>query len=75
MATLSAHSASDTGGQIVSLMDPLDAAFATARRLNFVLKFVLALMRRKIMRLAGKRKVSYSLAQGRAKGKVVVQIK
>ncbi|MBJ9750771.1 NADP-dependent oxidoreductase [Burkholderia cepacia] len=105
------------GGKIVSLIGPFDAAFATARRLNFVLKFVLALMRRKIMRLAGKRNISYSslfvrpdgsqlseigklltserirpvidkvfpfgqakealdyLAQGRAKGKVVVQIK
>lgn len=104
-------------GKIVSLIGPLDAAFATDRRLNFVVKFVLALMRRKIMRLAGKRNIAYSslfvrpdgsqlseigklltserirpvidkvfafeqakealdyLAQGRVKGKVVVQIK
>ncbi|RUF23386.1 NADP-dependent oxidoreductase [Pseudomonas aeruginosa] len=106
-----------SGGKIVSLIGPLDAAFASARRLNFVLKFIFGLMSRKIMRLAGKRDVTYSflfvrpdgrqlseigellkseqlrpvidkvfpfehakagleyLAQGRAKGKVVVQVK
>jgi NADPH:quinone reductase-like Zn-dependent oxidoreductase len=40
------------GSKVVSLIGPLDAAFARARRLNFVLKFVLGLMSRKIMRLA-----------------------
>jgi len=105
------------GGKIVSLIGPLDAAFAGARRLNFILKFVFGLMSRKIMRLAARRNISYSflfvrpdgaqlaqigalltaghirpvidrvfpfaqakealeyLAQGRAKGKVVVQLK
>ncbi|MBN3050000.1 NADP-dependent oxidoreductase [Pectobacterium brasiliense] len=105
------------GGKIISLTGPLDAAFASARQLNVVLKFVFGLMSRKIMRLAGKRDISYSflfvrsdgrqlseiggllesehihpvidkvfpfdqakealeyLAQGRAKGKVVVQLK
>ncbi|GKT24843.1 NADP-dependent oxidoreductase [Acidovorax sp. SUPP3334] len=105
------------GGKIVSLVGPLDAAFATARRLNFILKFVFGLMSRKIRQLAAKQNVSFSflfvrpdggqlseigellqagqvrpvidqvfpfqkacealeyLAQGRAKGKVVVQIK
>lgn len=105
------------GGKIVSLVGPLDAAFASARRLNFVLKFVFCLMSRKINRLAAKRDASYSflfvrpdgvqlseigallgserirpvidkvfpfaqakealeyLAQGRAKGKVVVKLK
>lgn len=105
------------GGKLVSLVGPLDAAFAAARKLNFVLKFVFGLMSRKVMRLAAKRDVAYSflfvrpdgaqlsdigklleserirpvidkvfpfdqarealayLAQGRAKGKVVVQIK
>jgi len=48
------------GGTIVSLVGPLDAAFARARRLNFVLKFVFGLMSRKIMRLAKKRDVTYS---------------
>ena len=105
------------GSKIVSLIGPLDAAFARARRLNFILRLVLGLMSRKIMRLAKKRGVTYSflfvrpdgaqlaeigellkserirpvidkvfpfeqakealeyLAQGRAKGKVVVKIK
>lgn len=105
------------GGKIVSLVGPLDAAFARARRLNIVLKFIFGLMSRKIMRLAAARQVSYAflfvrpdgaqlseigallsserirplidkvypfaqakaaldyLAQGRAKGKVVVQLK
>lgn len=105
------------GSKIVSLIGPLDAAFARARRLNFLLAFVFGLMSHKIMRLARKRDATYSflfvhpdgdqlteigellkserirpvidkvfpfeqakealeyLAQGRAKGKVVVQIK
>lgn len=105
------------GGKIVSLVGPLDAAFARARRLNVVLQFVFAMMSRKIIRLANKHNVAYTflfvrpdgtqlakigelleaerirpvidkvfafaqakdaldyLAQGRAKGKVVVKIK
>jgi NADPH:quinone reductase-like Zn-dependent oxidoreductase len=105
------------GSKIVSLIGPLDAAFARARRLNFFLAFVFGLMSRKIMRLTRKQGVTYSflfvrsdgaqlaeigglleserirpvidkvfpfdqakealeyLAQGRAKGKVVVQVK
>jgi NADPH:quinone reductase-like Zn-dependent oxidoreductase len=104
------------GGKIVSLVGPLDKAFAKARKLNFVLKFVFGLMSRKIITEAKKRQVSYSflfvrpdgnqlsdigtlleaekikpvidkvfsfeqakdalayLAQGRAKGKVVIKI-
>ncbi|KAB0568966.1 NADP-dependent oxidoreductase [Pseudomonas palleroniana] len=105
------------GGKIVSLIGPLDKAFANARRMNFFLTFVFGMMSRKIMRLAKKKNISYSflfvrpdgaqlneignllkterikpvidkvfpfehakqaleyLAQGRAKGKVVVKIK
>ncbi|WP_415879563.1 NADP-dependent oxidoreductase [Methylomonas sp. TEB] len=48
------------GGKIVSLIGPLDAAFADAKRLNFFLRFVFGLMSRKIMRLARKRAVTYS---------------
>ncbi|OHC66624.1 MAG: NADPH:quinone oxidoreductase [Rhodocyclales bacterium GWA2_65_20] len=48
------------GSKIVSLIGPLDAAFARAKRLNFVLTFVFGLMSRKIMRLAKQRDVSYS---------------
>ncbi|REG50170.1 NADPH:quinone reductase-like Zn-dependent oxidoreductase [Paraburkholderia sp. BL6669N2] len=105
------------GSKIVSLIGPLDAAFARARGLNFILRLVFGLMSRTIMRLAKTRDVTYSflfvrpdgtqlseigellkseqvrpvidkvfpfdqakealeyLAQGRARGKVVVRIK
>ena len=104
------------GSRIVSIVGPLDAAFARVKRLNLVFKLVFGLMSRKIKRLAKKRQVSYSflfvrpdgaqlgeisklleaeqikpvidkvfafeqakdalayLAQGRAKGKVVIKI-
>lgn len=48
------------GGKIVSIVGPLDAAFARTKRLNVVLRFVFGLMSRKIMRLAKKRDVAYS---------------
>jgi NADPH:quinone reductase-like Zn-dependent oxidoreductase len=48
------------GSKIVSLIGPLDAAFARAKRLNFFLAFVFGLMSRKIMRLAKQRDVTYS---------------
>lgn len=48
------------GSRIVSLVGPLDAAFARARRLNFLLAFIFGLMSRKIMHLARKRNVTYS---------------
>lgn len=40
------------GGKIVSLIGPLDTAFARERHLNVFLRFVLGLMSRKIMRLS-----------------------
>lgn len=48
------------GSKIISIVGPLDVAFARTKRLNFVLRFVFGLMSRKIMRLAKKRDVSYS---------------
>jgi len=105
------------GGQIVSLVGPLDARFARKRQLNVLLVIVFGLMSRKIIRLARRFGVDYSflfvrpdgaqlaeigallasgqirpvidtvfpfaqvkqaldyLAQGRAKGKIVVKIK
>ena len=62
------------GGRIVSLIGPLDAAFARARRLNFVLKFVFGLMSRKIMRLAKKRDVAYSFLFVRPDGAQLAEI-
>lgn len=62
------------GGKIVSLVGPLDAAFARARRLNFLLTFVFGLMSRKIMRLAKKRNVTYSFLLARPDGAQLTEI-
>jgi NADPH:quinone reductase-like Zn-dependent oxidoreductase len=62
------------GSKIVSLIGPLDAAFARARRLNFVLKFVFGLMSRKIMRLAKKKDVTYSFLFVRPDGAQLAEI-
>jgi NADPH:quinone reductase-like Zn-dependent oxidoreductase len=48
------------GGRIVSLVGPLDAAFARTRGLNALLRIVFRLMSRRIRRLAGKRGIAYS---------------
>jgi NADPH:quinone reductase-like Zn-dependent oxidoreductase len=48
------------GGRIVSIVGPLDAAFARTKRLNFVLRFVFGLMSRRIMRLARRRDIAYA---------------
>ncbi|KQN62916.1 MULTISPECIES: NADP-dependent oxidoreductase [unclassified Erwinia] len=48
------------GGKIISLIGPLDAAFARERGLNVVLRLVFGLMSRKIMRLAKQRGLTYS---------------
>ncbi len=62
------------GSQIVSLIGPLDAAFARAKRLNFFLAFVFGLMSRKIMRLAKQRGVTYSFLFVRPDGAQLGQI-
>lgn len=62
------------GSKIVSLIGPLDAAFARARRLNFGLTFVFGLMSRKIMRLAKKRDVAYSFHFVRPDGGQLAEI-
>lgn len=62
------------GGAIVSLVGPLDASFARARRANFVLTFVFGLMSRKIMRLAKKRDVTYSFLFARPDGEQLAEI-
>ncbi|MDD0837632.1 NADP-dependent oxidoreductase [Curvibacter sp. HBC61] len=105
------------GGRIVSLVGPLDARFAEARKLNVILKLVFGLMSRQIIQRSRQKEIDYGflfvrpdgaqlahigallsagslrpvidkvfpfdqaqaalayLAQGRAKGKVVVQIR
>lgn len=62
------------GGKLVSLVGPLDAAFAKARNLNFALKFVFGLMSRKVMRLAAKRNIAYSFLFVRPDGAQLADI-
>lgn len=62
------------GGKIVSLIGPLDAAFARERHLNVFLRFVLGLMSRKIMRLSKKRGLTYSFLFVRPDGSQLSQI-
>ena len=62
------------GSKIVSLIGPLDAAFARARRLNFILRLVFGLMSRKIKRLAKKRDVAYSFLFMRPEGAQLSEI-
>lgn len=64
----------EAGGRIVSLIGPLDAAFARARRLNFVLTFIFGLMSRRILRLAGKRGIDYSFLFVRPDGQQLENI-
>jgi NADPH:quinone reductase-like Zn-dependent oxidoreductase len=62
------------GGKIVSLVGPLDAAFARARKLNLILQFVFSLMSRRIKRLAAKRGVDYSFLFVRPDGAQLAEI-
>lgn len=62
------------GGKLVSLVGPLDAAFARARKLNFALKFIFGLMSRKVMRFAAKRGVDYSFLFVRPDGAQLAEI-
>ena len=62
------------GSRIVSLVGPLDTAFAHARRLNFFLAFVFGLMSRKTMRLARKREGTYSFLFVRPDGNQLAEI-
>lgn len=62
------------GGKIVSLIGPLDTAFARERHLNVFLRFVLGLMSRKIMRLSKKRGLTYSFLFVRPDGSQLNQI-
>ena len=62
------------GGKIISLIGPLDAAFAQARGLNFLLRFAFGLMSRKIIRLTKKRGLAYSFLFVRPDGAQLTQI-
>lgn len=62
------------GGKLVSLVGPLDAAFAKARGLNIVLQLVFWMMSRKVMRLAAARDVAYSFLFVRPDGAQLAEI-
>lgn len=62
------------GGKIVSLVGPLDTAFARTRGLNFLLRFVFGLMSRRILRLTRKRGLTYSFLFVRPDGDQLTQI-
>ncbi|MEK8047850.1 NADP-dependent oxidoreductase [Ideonella margarita] len=61
-------------GKLVSLVGPLDVAFARARRANVILKAVFALMSRSIKHKAKQRSVDYSFLFARADGDQLAQI-
>lgn len=62
------------GGQIISLVGPLDAPFARARQLNFLLVLVFGLMSRKITRLARRLGIAYSFLFVRPDGAQLAEI-
>lgn len=62
------------GAKVVSLIGPLDAAFARARGLNLVLRGVFGLMSRKIRRLANRQGASYSFLFVRPDGHQLAQL-
>jgi len=62
------------GSKIISLVGPLDAAFARVRKLNIVLTFVFSVMSRNIRRLSKKRDVNYSFLFVRSDGEQLGEI-
>lgn len=59
---------------VVSLVGPPDAAFARARGMNWLMRFVFSLLSRKIIGLAGKRGASYSFLFMRPDGRQLAGI-
>jgi len=62
------------GSSIVSLVGPPDAAFARARGMNFLMKFVFGLLSRKIIRQAKQRAAEYSFFFVRPDGRQLAEI-
>ncbi|SFB28937.1 NADPH:quinone reductase [Collimonas sp. OK607] len=62
------------GSNVVSLIGPPDATFARARGMNFLMKFVFALLSSKIIRLAKKHDASYSFLFMRPDGLQLAKI-
>lgn len=63
-----------SGGKMISLVGPLDAAFARARGLNVFLRVIFGLMSRRIIRLSRKRGLSYSFLFVRPDGEQLTHI-
>lgn len=63
-----------SGSKIISLVGPLDAPFARARKLNGMLAFVFSLMSLKINRLSKKKGVNYSFLFVRPDGAQLSEI-
>ena len=61
-------------GAVVSLVGPPDAAFARARGMNGLMKFVFGLLSRKMRRLADRRDASYSFMFVRPDGRQLAEI-
>jgi len=62
------------GSKIVSLIGPPDAAFARQRGMNFLMRFLFAMLSGKIIRLAKQRKASYSFLFVRTDGQQLAKI-
>jgi NADPH:quinone reductase-like Zn-dependent oxidoreductase len=62
------------GGRVVSLVGPPDAAFASVRRMNFLMKCVFGLLSRKIIHRARKRGIEYSFLFVRPDGDQLARI-
>lgn len=62
------------GGQLVSISGPPDATFAIEAGLNFILKFVMSLLSRKVRSLAAARNIRYTFLFMRADGGQLSQI-
>jgi NADPH:quinone reductase-like Zn-dependent oxidoreductase len=62
------------GSQVVSLIGPPDAAFARKHRMNLLMQFVFSLLSAKIIRLAKRRKTTYSFLLVRPDGQQLAKI-
>ena len=62
------------GGHLVSISGPPDSAFAEKAGLNFIMKFVMSLLSRKVRSTAAKRNIRYSFLFMRADGEQLGQI-
>jgi NADPH:quinone reductase-like Zn-dependent oxidoreductase len=63
-----------SSSRIVSLVGPPDAAFARARRMNFLLKFVFGVLSGGIIRMARKREAEYSFLFVHPDGRQLAEI-